>query len=199
MLKAFGSDTSQLVSLPTTAGLRNRAMTSLTIPPGLIDLLQQYDVCGSEGNSRFGSPWKPRINLLLDNIEVQWKDDTPILTGTWLNQEGGSLHTCQTGTFHTTADALVDDREMKLTISWERKEVPTLFPRKMYLLQVRDSFHDWRSDDVDYIVDDGCAWVPVDAHSSAGIHVFETFSGGFGGWAAQDISWISRPLVLTLA
>eukprot|EP00438_Fugacium_kawagutii_P033628 Skav229851 [mRNA] locus=scaffold148:7243:9276:- [translate_table: standard] len=154
------------------------------IPTNLQRILADFDICGSEGNARYSTPWKPRVNLLLDELEVNTDGETPVVTGRWLNQEGGSKNTFMAGFFPNHADKVVGDKTMRLMLSWELEDLPTPMPTKMYVMQVRDAFHDWRQDDVDYVVDTNSYFIPVQMSTHERTHLFEAFSGGYGGWSA---------------
>eukprot|EP00438_Fugacium_kawagutii_P021652 Skav223780 [mRNA] locus=scaffold575:7395:11870:+ [translate_table: standard] len=158
-------------------------MTS-NVPEHLRSVLADYDVLGSHGNSRYGDPWQPRVNVLLDRVQVISDNDELILKGRWLNQEGGSKATFMQSVFPQHADSEVGDKELFLKLSWEKDERPDTIPSKMYLLRIRDAFHEWRQDDVDFVVDNDSCCVSLVPQPSSCTHVLEAFAGGYGGWSA---------------
>lgn len=163
-------------------------MTCDAIPTKLLDLLHDFDLMASPGNARYGGIWKERVNILLTEVEIIQRPYGTFLQGLVCVPEGGSSSMFVHGTFSMKPDTILEN--VKLVIPWEAKEVPHTFASTMILWQVRDCFHDWRTDDADFIFDDTSKYLPIDKvqdrGSPGGFHIFEPFCGGCGGWTAAS-------------
>eukprot|EP00438_Fugacium_kawagutii_P019580 Skav228164 [mRNA] locus=scaffold439:313918:315345:+ [translate_table: standard] len=157
-------------------------MTFRQIPTGLHVLVDDFGFLGHLGGPKSSDNFHDRHNILLDDVVVHKDDDKTWVTGTLIRTEGGGLSMYVQGIFSTLPDTKIGKHAVSILLD-DSYTFPSM-PSKVLFWQVRDVFHDWRSDDMDYCFDQESTFVPFHDRAFDTLHVFEPFSGGAGGWSS---------------
>eukprot|EP00438_Fugacium_kawagutii_P012400 Skav215505 [mRNA] locus=scaffold165:950597:955276:- [translate_table: standard] len=154
------------------------------IPPGLMTVLREFDFLGHDGATN-GVSHSYRINLMVTDIRFEPLQGPMSLSAFLVRPEGGSAEMFRRGVFSVDADATV--RSQRVYISFSSQEdfgsLKSDKPKTVIFCNARECFHDWRQDGADFMCDADTVWIRSDPQQHDGIHVFEAFAGGFGGWS----------------
>ena len=143
------------------------------LPPKLEHLLGEFDIYGSPG-----TPWcKDRHHVLLHDVECE-HDHSKFFNGVQTAVEGGSLAMFQDGCFPNLCDRTFGGA-IQIEIPHDMK-LPQ--DRKLLLWNVVDSHAFPLQSQAAWVVDHATMILPTKDPVGQCIHVFEAFSGGYGGW-----------------
>ena len=143
------------------------------LPPKLEHLLGEFDIYGSPG-----TPWcKDRHHVLLHDVECE-HDHSKFFNGVQTAVEGGSLAMFQDGCFPNLCDRTFGGA-IQIEIPHDMK-LPQ--DRKLLLWNVVDSHAFPLQSQAAWVVDHATMILPIKDPVGQCIHVFEAFSGGYGGW-----------------
>ena len=153
-------------------------MALFSLPRDVNDLLLEYEFHGKT----FGNPIQERHHLILDDIAIDTNQQKIFMKGIPQRVEGATIDMVKANFFPLGPDEPVSENRDTVLMQHFHPEMPS--SGKVLLFNVRDGMEIIHQQQVQWICDSETIVLPLEDRGMNQLRIFETFAGGYGGWAS---------------
>ena len=153
-------------------------MALFGIPRELQELLLEFEFHGKS----YGNPIQSRHNIVLDDIAIETFQQQKYMLGIPQMVEGATRDMINATVFPLGPDVPLGDNRDMVWMQQFHSDMPST--GKVLLFNVRDGMEVVQQQQCQWICDHETIVLPLEDRNIKQLRIFETYAGGYGGWAS---------------
>ena len=153
-------------------------MAYFRLPRDVQELLEEFEFHGKS----YGNPIQSRHNLVLDDIAIDCFQQQTYMKGIPQMVEGATIDMIKSNFFPMGPDEPLGANRDTVWMQQFHTDMPTT--GKVLLFNVRDGMEITHQQQIQWVCDAETIVLPLEDRGMNQLRIFETFAGGYGGWAS---------------